>query len=181
MIFDFFACGPAKNPKDKKGKSILKGAYPAGFLERLKAAMKYDWPTKRRQVLHVCAGSVDKHEGLTLDNSKTFKPNVLANAETFADTFLKKYKKVRITIADPPYNEDTAKGYYKQKKKPNVIKILRQMAAVTEDEGFVILLDQTSPSIGAHIKGLKRIALIGVTSVPNQDCRLCTIWKKTTQ
>lgn len=178
MIFDFFACGPAKNPKDITGKKILLGAFPAGFMKRLKMSMAMYWPDDKNDVLHVCAGSIDKSEGLTLDIEDTFKPDILSNAEKFASKFLRKYKKVKVTIADPPYNEDTAKGYYRQKHKVNIIKMLREMAKVTQKKGFVILLDQTSPSIGAHIKGLKRIALIGVTSVPNQDCRLCTVWQK---
>lgn len=178
MIFDFFACGHAANPKNKKGESVLLGAYPHGFLKRLKTAMGMAWPDKKKQILHVCSGSVDKKEGLRLDSSEQFKPDILANAENFSHQFLKKYKHVKLSIADPPYNDETAKGYYKQKNKLNIIKMLRQMVEVTELHGFIILLDQTSPSIGRHVQGLKRVALIGVTSVPNQDCRLCTVWQK---
>lgn len=178
MIFDFFACGPAMNPKNKKGDIVLKGAYPAGFLKRLKSAMSNYWPHDKKDILHVCAGSVDKREGLRLDVENTFKPDIQCNAEKFSRVFLKKYNKVRVSIADPPYNHETAIGYYKQENKLNIIKMLREMTAVTKVGGFIILLDQTSPSIGAHIDGLQRIALIGVTSVPNQDCRLCTIWQK---
>lgn len=178
MIFDFFACGPAQNPKNKHGESLLKGAYPAGFLQRLKDAMGNQWPKNRRQILHVCAGSVDKTEGITLDNDKQFKPDILSDAETFSTKFLKRYRKVRISIADPPYNDTTAIEYYDEVQKLSVIRMLKQMVAVTEDSGFVILLDQTSPSIGPHIPELKRVALIGVTSVPNTDIRLCTVWRK---
>ena len=85
---------------------------------------------------------------------------------------------VKVTIADPPYNKARARDYYKQEGKLNIIKMLKEMTKVTEVGGFVILLDQTSPAVGPHIPNLKRVALIGVTSVPNQDCRLCTVWRK---
>lgn len=178
MIFDFWACGPAQNPKNDNGEVIFRGAYPAGFLDRLKAALYVHYPEKRTDVLHVCAGSVPKCEGLRVDNSKQFKPDILADAEDFADEFLKKHHMVKISISDPPYNKNRAVTYYKQKDKLSVINMIKQMTRVTEDNGFIVLLDQTSPNTGPHIPELKRIALVGVTSVPNTDCRLCTIWRK---
>ena len=179
MIFDFWACGPAQNPKSKSGEVILRGAFPAGFLGRLKASLAVYWPSRWYQIMHVCAGSINPKEGIRIDKSDLFKPNILSDAENFAEKYYNRYKNpVKICIADPPYNDGKAKDYYKQNEKLNIIRMLKQMYAVTAPSGFIVLLDQTSPSTGQHIPGMKKVALIGVTSVPNVDVRLCTIWRK---
>lgn len=176
MVFDFWACGPAANIKDKDGNMILRGAYPAKFLEHLKNALG-SYPS-RKQVAHICAGSVDKSEGMRVDISPVFKPDIQADAENFADEYLTKFFPAKISIADPPYNDLRAKGYYSQKKVLSKIKMLKQMAMITEEGGLVGLLDQMSPSTGPHIPNLKRVALIAVTSLPNQDIRAFTLWRK---
>lgn len=175
MVFDFWACGPAANIK-RKGEIILRGAYPAKFLQHLKDALEY-YPD-RKYIAHICAGSVPKKEGIRVDISPQFKPDIQADAENFADAYLSKYFPAKLTIADPPYNDLRAIAYYKQKKVLSKIKMLKQMAMITDEGGLVGLLDHISPSIGPHIPNLKRVALIGVTSLPNQDIRAFTLWRK---
>ncbi len=88
-----------------------------------------------------------------------------------------KYKTVAFTwvVADPPYHEDASKKYYKRPllKKSQMI---REMTRICKVNGFIALLDQYSPN--SFPRCLKRIALVGVTSVPNTDMRIFTVWRK---
>jgi len=166
-----WACGPA----EKKNGKGWPGAFPAGFLGRLKIAFLQVYPKKRYEIAHVCAGRVPKTEGITIDIDIKNKPNILANAEDFAKPFLKRFKKVKWSIADPPYNPRRAKEYYNQKLL-NKHKMLVEMSKITKIGGYIAILDQYS--LNAYPKNLKKIAIIGVTSVPNPDVRVFTVWKK---
>ena len=170
IIGDVWMCGSQEKSQDKEKK--FSGAYPAGFLKRLKTAFKEYYPRVPDNILHVCSGRIDPSEGVRLDIDEEYNPDILSNAE---DMFEINEEAFEWVMADPPYNEAAAKKYY-NKKLLNKSKMMREMARVCKRNGFVALLDQTSPN--SVPKCLERVALVGVTSIPNQDMRIFSVWRK---
>jgi len=143
-----------------------------GFLKRFKSAFKDFLPKSNYDILHICAGRLPKEEGTTLDIDKKYDPDILSDAEDMSQLNDESFPWV---IADPPYNENASQKYYGRPllKKSQMI---REMTRVCKVNGFIALLDQYSPN--SFPRCLKRIALIGVTSVPNTDMRIFTVWQK---
>jgi|GEM_PF-4055235 len=177
IIADVWLCGPAQ--KDENGEKF-DGSYPAGFLNRWKEAFKKYIPESPK-ILHVCAGAVRKTEGETLDIDPKYNPDFLCNAETFRYGSLETGEKQIPSnqydweIADPPYNDEAAEKYYK-KVLLNKSKMIKQMARTTKVGGFIGILDQIMPQ--GPPRNIKCVARIGVTSVPNLDMRIFTVFKK---
>lgn len=174
IITDVYLCGPAGH--DLNGKKF-DGAFPNGFLKRVKQAFKNYYPTDRKEILHVCSGRVPEEEGLRLDISTQYNPDFLCNAE---DMILTNGKKIenelfQFCIMDAPYNEEAAKKYYNLKLL-NKSKALKQMNRVTKIGGFIGILDEAM--LQGTPRNLKVIALIGVRSVPNLDFRTFTVYRK---
>ena len=166
IIADVWLCGSALNDSDGNKFS---GAYPAGFLKRFKSAFKDFLPKSNYDILHICAGRLPKEEGTTLDIDDKYDPDILSDAEDMSQLNDESFPWV---IADPPYNENASQKYYGRPllKKSQMI---REMTRVCKVNGFIALLDQYSPN--SFPRCLKRIALIGVTSVPNTDMRIFTV------
>ena len=171
MIFDYWACGPAEKANGK----AWPGAFPAGFLGRLKTAFSLVWPKKRVEIAHICSGRIPKKEGIRVDISPKYHPEIIANVEDFAKQYLKLYNKVRWSIADPPYNVRRAKEYFHQQLL-NKNKMVKEMVKITRKGGFVATLDQYS--LNGYPRNLKKIAVIAVSSIPNPDLRVFTVWRK---
>jgi len=172
FIFDFWSCGSAQ--KDEY-KIKFPGAYPAGFLKRWRAAFESTFLESNNTILHVCAGRVPFSEGLTQDIKPDYSPDYKCNAEEIHITYPELSNKFQWTIADPPYNQAASKKYYDMPLL-NKHKMLKSMAAVTKPGGYIGILDQNA-LIGKPAN-LKKIAHIAVTSIPNTDARLFTVYRK---
>lgn len=172
IITDSFLC--SSQEKKFKGRKVKKfsGAFPAGFLSNVKSAFKEVYPTNPKLILHVCSGRIDPMEGDRLDIDNRFKPDYLDNAETMLKVPSNHYQWV---MSDTPYNERASEKYY-GRPLLNRSKMIRAMNRVCKVGGFIALLDQISPNSAP--RNLKRIALIFVTSVPNQDARIFTVFQK---
>lgn len=177
IIADVWLCGPAS--KDDNGMKF-DGAYPAGFLTNWKNGFEKYIPINAK-VLHVCAGRVPKSEGITLDIDPKYNPDYLCNAETMRYGSLMEGEKTVPSdtfdwvLADPPYNDEAAEKYY-SKKLLNKSMMIRQMIRVVKVGGFIGILDQTMPQ--GPPRNVKCVARIGITSVPNLDMRIFTVFRK---
>ena len=174
VIFDIWPCGPAKNPfKITKGKreTTFRGAYPVKFLPNFKEAFSYIYP-KTSEILHVCAGSVPKKEGATLDISNKFRPTYLDDAQTMEKVDSEMYS---LCMVDIPYNQHRSIGYYNLPMLSRS-KVLKQTIRVTKPGGFIAWLDQAYPQ--PLPGGTKTVAIIGISSSPNPDLRVLSIFKR---
>lgn len=172
FIFDFWSCGSAQ--KDEC-KIKFPGAYPAGFLKRWKAAFAATFLPSNNTILHVCAGRVPFTEGMTQDIKSDYSPDYLCNAEEIHIKFPELSNKFQWTISDPPYNPVKAKKYY-DLPLLDKHKMLHSMTTVTKVGGYIGILDQNT--IIGKPANLKKIAHIAVTSIPNTNARLFTVYKK---
>lgn len=169
IIADVWLCGSAE--KDSEGGKFA-GAYPAGFMKRLKTAFRDFYPTDREDILHVCSGRLPSSEGLRLDIDDQYEPDFLNNAENMEDIEDEQFQWVQ---SDTPYNKEASSKYY---GKPMLTRsnVVKEMTRVCKVGGFISMLDQISPNNVPRC--LKRVALIGVTSIPNQDMRIFTVFYK---
>lgn len=169
IIADVWLCGSAE--KDNEGGKFA-GAYPAGFMKRLKTAFKDFYPEDREDILHVCSGRLPSSEGLRLDIDDQYEPDFLNDAENMEDVEDEQFQWVQ---SDTPYNKEASSKYY---GKPMITrsKVVKEMTRVCKVGGFISMLDQISPNNVPRC--LKRVALIGVTSIPNQDMRIFTVFQK---
>jgi hypothetical protein len=174
VVADTWLCSSAE--KDSEGKKF-DGAYPKGFLKRLKASFEQYYPTDRKQILHVCSGRISPDEGIRLDHSPQYSPDYLCNAEDFIlpDGKTVPDEKFNWVLSDTPYNPDASIKYYKTPML-NRSKVLKQMNRVCKVGGFIGVFDQIQ--VVSPPRNLKRVAIIGVTSVPNLDMRILTVLKK---
>lgn len=172
FIFDFWSCSSAQ--KDSNGNKFA-GAYPAGFLKRWKTAFSNTFTGNNSDILHVCSGRIPAEEGLRLDMDNTYNPDYLGNAENILEEFPALENTFTWAISDSPYNAAASLKYYGVPLL-NKSKMLKSMAAVTKKGGFVGVLDQTTPA--GKPASLKKIALIAVTSIPNLDARIFTVYQK---
>lgn len=169
IIADVWLCGSAE--KDSEGEKFA-GAYPAGFLKRLKNAFQDFYPIEREEILHVCSGRIPSREGLRLDIDDQYEPDFLNDAENMEDVEDEQFQWVQ---SDTPYNKEASSKYY-GKTMVNRSKVVKEMTRVCKVGGFISMLDQISPNNVPRC--LKRVALIGVTSIPNQDMRIFTVFHK---
>lgn len=169
VIGDLWMCGSSE--KDENGNKFS-GAYPAGFLKRVKTAFSEYYPKSREDILFVCAGRVPSFEGLRLDISPNYKPDFLTNAE---DMSMIDDERFFWVTSDTPYNERASEKYYGVPLL-NRSKVIKEMTRVCKVGGFVSLLDQISPNNVPRC--LERTAIIGVTSIPNQDLRIFSVFRK---
>lgn len=173
FIFDFWSCGPPAKVKTPKGDKFA-GGYPAGFIKRWKQAFSSVMCNPNR-ILHVCAGAISSAEGYRQDINSDFMPDLECNAEEIAENFPEFVEFFEWVIADPPYNAEAALKYYGVPllKKS---KMLKSMERMCKPGGYIGILDQTT--LNWKPKNLKKIAMIAVTSVPNLDVRLFTVYRK---
>lgn len=170
IIADVWLCGSAEN--DEEGQKFA-GAYPAGFMKRLKSAFRDFYPKNRKDILHVCSGRISSGEGLRLDIDDQYEPDYLCDAEDMSDEI--EDEEFQWVQSDTAYNKEASSKYY-GKPMVNRSKVIKEMTRVCKVGGFVSMLDQISPNNVPRC--LKRIALIGVTSIPNQDMRIFTVFHK---
>lgn len=172
IIADLWFCGPSEKDYNKQK---FDGAYPSGFLKNWKIAFEDYIPESVEEILHVCAGRVPRSEGVRLDIDRKYDPEFLCNAENM---HLVGDNAFTWTLADPPYNVEASEKYYK-KKLLSKHSMLKEMIRVTKPTGFIGILDQTMPQLNPHLsKKIKCVARIGVTSVPNLDMRVFTVFRK---
>ena len=173
FIFDFWSCSAAQ--RDSEGNKFP-GAYPAGFLKRWKLAFANTMNgITREDILHVCSGRIPTEEGLRLDLLDDYNPDYLSNAENFIEKFPELQNRFRWVMADPPYNKKASEKYY-DLPLLNKAAMIKNMAAAVKIGGYIGFLDQITQA--GKPKCLEKIALIGVTSIPNLDVRMFTVYRR---
>jgi hypothetical protein len=147
------------------------GKYPYKYLEMLENLFCHDPNT-----IEVCSNSIVKGKDccFTVDINPATNPTMVCNAETLDGITDNTFSRWR---ADPPYNLQTAKSMYGNSSVPDTGKLLKAGARVCKPGSLMFLLlgpknHQSCP------KGVKRIGLILITIVPNNEIRTLNIYRK---
>ena len=144
------------------------GAYPHKYLEMIDAVFG---KLPASDVIEVCSGTV-KDGAFTVDSEANNSPLLLGDAQILEHIDDNSFKRWR---CDPPYNEKTAKEYY-QCELPSLMKLLKAGARVVKRKSLLFLL--CTQNYQHCPPTLKRIGLILITVVPNNEIRALNIYTK---
>jgi len=138
IIADVWLCGSAEN--DEEGQKFA-GAYPAGFMKRLKSAFRDFYPKNRKDILHVCSGRISSGEGLRLDIDDQYEPDYLCDAEDMSDEI--EDEEFQWVQSDTAYNKEASSKYY-GKPMVNRSKVIKEMTRVCKFLSFFIIFSTTT-------------------------------------
>ena len=145
------------------------GAYPAGYLRRVKALFP-DIPV--RVQLHIFSGKVNDPGVDTVDINPELNPTYVDDAQALEGVPLTRY---RLIMADPPYSVEDAEHYQTSMVKRNkVMAALGRRGCVPGT--FVVWLDQVLPMYRKVEWGL--VGLIGMVKSTNHRVRSVMIFRR---
>ncbi|HEX7179143.1 MAG TPA: hypothetical protein VF220_05410 [Nitrososphaeraceae archaeon] len=144
------------------------GAYPYFYTEMIDSLFGTDDNT-----IEVCSYMLRKEGVFTVDVNPEYGPDLVADAQDLAELKPNSYTRWR---ADPPYNAATAKSMYNCEV-PNFNLLLKEGLRLTKPGSLLFLL-LGSTNYQIHPKGIKRIGLIFITLVPNNEIRCLNIYIK---
>lgn len=144
------------------------GRYPYHYLDMIDNLFGYEGDT-----IEVCSGSLSLASITTVDINKDANPLYVDDGQYLTKIGSNQFNRWR---CDPPYNERTAKEMYGTDL-PNTSKLLQAGARVCQVGSLMFLLlgpqnYQICP------KGVKRIGLIFISVVPNNEIRCLNIYYK---
>ena len=161
---DIWILGPAS--------TSYPGSFPKGLISRIKERW---WGNNR---LWLFSGSFKDPGGTTVDIKPEVTPDVVADAQDlpFEDGVFD------FVMADPPYSEDEALTLYNTPY-PSMVKVLNEMARVTDTGGHMILLHRLYPQHHSHFsedfKRMQLKAIVGVCTIAAfSNIRALTVWQK---
>jgi hypothetical protein len=146
------------------------GRYPYRYLEMIDNLFG-----KEPNTIEVCSRSVSNNKNcFTVDINPDTNPDLVCDGQTLkgmADNTFNRWR------CDPPYSLRTAKKMYNCTELPNTGKLLKAGARVCKPGSLLFLLlgpenHQACPA------GVKRIGLILITVVPNNEIRALNIYYK---
>lgn len=158
-------------------RGIGEGRYPYHYLEMIENLFGVE-----KDTIEVCSGSIHSPDEakFTVDINPITRPDFVSDAQHI--DFLQsssepqpqqQYSRWR---CDPPYNEKRAKGFYGTDL-PNPGKLLTAGARVLKKDSLMFLL--LGPKNYQRVpKGVKRIGLIFITVIPNNEIRCLNIYHK---
>jgi hypothetical protein len=146
------------------------GSYPYKYLEMIDSIFG-----KKPNTIEVCSNSVAKGKDcFRVDINPATNPDLVCDGQTLngiADSTFDRWR------CDPPYSLRNAKNMYGCNELPNTGKLLKAGARVCKPGSLMFMLlgpenHQACPS------GVKRIGLILITIVPNNEIRALNIYYK---
>jgi hypothetical protein len=142
-----------------------RGAYPLRYLEMLDTVFGAD-----NNTIEVCSGSVNGC--FTVDTNPECNPDLVADGQDLSEIPDNSFDRWR---CESPYNEKTAAKMYNTKL-PELGKLLTAGARVIKPGSLMFLL--CSQNYQWRPPNVKRIGVITMTIVPNNELRACNIYLK---
>lgn len=142
------------------------GQYPAMLIPKL-----LPWfLCERREIVHVCSGSLKHGEGIRVDIRPDAAPDVLADGRAlpFADG------SVKAVMLDPPYTEHYAKVLYGTKY-PRPRHLLIEAARVVRRGGRIVFVHYITPN---PPPGCRLIKVFGLSTGFGFPVRAVTIYER---
>lgn len=152
-----------------RNKTRYYGAYPHGYLERIKSLFP-----DAKEILHVFSGSVTEDQ--TFDIRPTYFPSYLGDAHNLAKIVMRNRgeRKFDVLFVDPPYSGEDANHYGTPMINRN--KVIKECIKVTKSGGFIVWLDQVYPMYRKN--DLKLVGTIGLIRSTNHRVRMVFIFRK---
>jgi len=145
------------------------GSYPHFYTEIIDNLFGKD-----KRTIEVCSYKIKGTKNLfTVDINPDYDPDFVDDGQTLNTIRSENYTRWR---CDPPYNANTAKKMYNCDV-PSPIKLLRAGARVIKPKSLMFLL-LGPQNYQWHPAGVKRIGIILMTVVPNNEIRALNIYLK---
>lgn len=145
------------------------GSYPHFYTEIIDNLFGKD-----KKTIEVCSYLIKGTKNLfTVDINPDYKPHLVADGQDLSDLQPDQFTRWR---CDPPYNIRTAREMYNTDV-PSPIKLLKAGARVITPGSLMFLL-LGPQNYQWHPKGTKRIGIITMTVVPNNEIRALNIYLK---
>jgi hypothetical protein len=144
------------------------GAYPFKYLEMIERVFGKDDNT-----LEVCSGTVKESlEVSTVDVNSDLQPTICCDAQDMSMIRDNSFTRWR---CDPPYTPTAALRRYGSSM-PALRRLLREGVRVVRPGSLLFLL--CSQNYQWHPVYTKRVGMITISIVPNNELRACNIYKK---
>lgn len=156
---------------DYRNKTNYYGAYPHGYLRRVKAL----FPNSQK-ICHVFSGTAEKGywpNEISLDINPKLSPDIACDCTNIPikdNTF-------DLVLADPPYSQADADKY--SCKMPNRKKTLHEIYRILKPNGYCVWLDVMMPMY--RRSEFEMVGSIGLLRSTNHRVRMIFIWKKIQQ
>jgi hypothetical protein len=126
------------------------GQYPASLIGKLLPWLRCE----RREILHVCSGSLPKGEGIRVDMRAAARPDILADGRALplAD------ESVAAVMLDPPYTEHYAQELYGVEY-PRPKHLLAEASRVVRRGGMIAFVHYITPNPPPGCRFLKAFGL----------------------
>jgi hypothetical protein len=145
------------------------GSYPHFYTEMIENLFG-----ESKKTIEVCSYKIQGNKNLfTVDINPDYKPHLVADGQDLSDLNDNQFTRWR---CDPPYNAATAKKMYNCDV-PSPIKLLKAGARLITPGSLMFLL-LGPQNYQWHPKGTKRIGIITMTVVPNNEIRALNIYLK---
>lgn len=113
------------------------GQYPASLIGKLLPWLRCE----RREILHVCSGSLPKGEGIRVDRRPDARPDILADGRALPLA----NGSVAAVMLDPPYTEHYAKELYGVEY-PRPAHLLAEASRVVRPGGLIAFVHYITPN-----------------------------------
>jgi hypothetical protein len=145
------------------------GSYPYNYTKMIDNLFGED-----KNTIEVCSYKVPKSKNVfTVDINPDYEPSFVADGQNLVGINSNRFTRWR---CDPPYNANSAKKMYNTTV-PSPIKLLKAGARVIKPKSLMFLLLGPT-NYQWHPKGVKRIGIILITVVPNNEIRALNIYYK---
>lgn len=141
------------------------GQYPVGLIAKLLPWLRCD----RREVLHVCSGSLPRGEGVRVDIRPAARPDVLADARALPF----RTGTIAAALCDPPYSAHYARELYGVDY-PRPSHLLREMARVVRSGGRIGLVHYITAQ---PVPGMRHVKTFAASTGFDMPMRAVTIYE----
>lgn len=136
--------------EDSPAPEPVYGQYPRGLIKKILPWLRCE----RREVLHVCSGSLPRGEGIRVDIRPAARPDVLADGRALPIAS----GSIAAVMIDPPYCEEYALSLYGvEYARPS--HLLREAARVVRPGGRIAIVHYITPSPAAGTRFVKAFGL----------------------
>lgn len=142
------------------------GQFPRGLIAKLLPLLLCE----RREILHVCSGSLPRGEGIRVDIRPAAQPDILADGRhlPLADG------SVAAVMLDPPYCEEYALSLYGVEY-PRPAHLLTEAARVVRRGGRIAFVHYIVPQ---PVRGTRVVRIMGMSTGFNMPMRAVTIFER---
>lgn len=152
---------------DDLGPEPVYGQYPRGLIRKLTPWLRCE----RREILHVCSGSLPPGEGVRVDVRIEARPDILADGRAlpFADGSWHGG-----ILIDPPYSAHYARELYGVEY-PRPSHLLREAARVIAPGGRIGIVHYITPK---PVKGTRFVRAFGLSTGFDMPMRAIMVYER---